>query len=415
MPNPLPTPEELERQERLKWMQRIATGLLVFMFMLLVISNIGQSSYPWLAWMRAFAEAAVVGAVADWFAVVAMFRHPLKLPIPHTAIIPRNQDRIADALGNFVARNFLTPENVIRKAQTYDVPKLVATWLADPVNSNALARRAAALIPPLIEAIGDDEVRRFVKRAVGPHLDELDLSRITGEVLQVLTLNNRHHALLEEASRLLESWLTANRQLITDKFGEKSALTPRFVDHYVVKKFVEGIIALLHDVNNDPQHQVRARFDEATQELIQRLQTSPEAKEKGEALKRELVSHFDRQDYYRLVWDEAKARILHDLEREDSFLQSELRNGLTRLGAELLRDPAMLDKLNRWIVQSLGRITRQQRDQVSSLISDTVKSWDTRELTRKIELQIGKDLQYIRINGTLVGGTIGLVLHAVRL
>jgi len=415
MSKALPTPEELERQARLRWMQRLATGLLVLMFVLLIVSNLGQSAHPSLAWLRAFAEAAVVGAVADWFAVVAMFRHPLKLPIPHTAIIPRNQDRIADALGNFVARNFLTPENVIRKAQTYDAPKLVATWLADPENSAALAKRAAALIPPLIEAIGDDDVQRFVKRALGPHLDELDLSRITGEVLEVLTLENRHHALLEEASRLLEDWLTANRQVITEKFGEKSVLTPRFVDYYVVKKFVEGIIALLHEVNNDPQHEIRARFDQATQELIERLRTSPQAKEKGEALKRELVNHFDRQDYYRILWGEIKERILQDLAREDSFIRGEMRNGLVVLGTELLRDPAMRDKLNRWIVQSLGRITRQQRDQVSSLISDTVKSWDTRELTRKIELQVGKDLQYIRINGTLVGGTIGLMLHAVRL
>jgi uncharacterized membrane-anchored protein YjiN (DUF445 family) len=405
-------PQTELKYARLQRMQWLATALLGAMLILLAASITFKTTLPWLQWIQAFAEAATVGAVADWFAVVALFHHPLGLPIPHTAIIPKNKDRIGETLGSFVEHNFLTPENVVRKLQQRNLSNAVAEWLADRANSESLAERVCVLIPAMLNALDDEDLRRFVDRTIAPQLSKLDVARLAGNVLSVLTADGRHQALLDRALTALEEWITANQGMIETKFNEASKYTPNFVDTYIVNKFIEGIIALLHEVARNPEHDIRRQFDRATEQFIHKLKTSPQYREQGEMLKRDFLEHIKREDYYRVVWNDIKERLIADLGSDRSLIRANVAEALTKVGAGLRDDDALQLKLNGWMLKAIEALLLKHRHQVSRLITDVVKEWDAREVAEKIELEVGKDLQYIRINGTLVGGTVGVLLHA---
>jgi len=397
----------------LRRMQRVATSLLCAMLVLLALSAAFKTAYPWLQWVQAFAGAATVGAIADWFAVVALFHHPLGLPFPHTAIVPGNKDRIGASLGHFVEHNFLTVENVIRKLEPRNLAKAVAEWIADRSNSENLAERACALIPALLNALGDEDVRRFVDRTIAPQLKKLDVANIAGNMLTVLTAQGRHQAVLDRVLQALENWLIANKDTITEKFGAASKYTPGFLDSYIVNKFAEGIIALLHEVARNSDHEIRRQFDRASNELIHKLKTSIAYREQGEVLKREFLEHLEREDYYRVVWNDIKQKLTADLAGDHSLIRAHVAEALAKLGSGLRDDPNLQIRLNAWLLQAIEALLVQHRHQVSGLITDVVRGWDAREVAEKMELEIGKDLQYIRISGTLVGGTVGLLLHAI--
>lgn len=393
-------------------MQRLATSLLGLMLVLLVVSAAYQASYPWLHWIRAFAEAAAVGAMADWFAVTAMFRHPLGLPIPHTAIIPSNKDRIGESLGDFVEQNFLTPENIVARLQQHNAAEALAHWLAAPPNSLALARGLADFLPAMLDGLGDTQVRRFFDRALMPQVLRLDVARMAGKLLIVLTQNERHQALLDRALRALEGWLVAKEGLIRAKFSEASLFTPVGLDSYVVNRFIQGIIAMLHDIAENPAHELRGQFDEAVRTLIEDLLTSEEYRRKGEVLIQEFVEHLRGEDTYRLVWEELSRRIRDDLESDSSLIRRHIAGALVALGEQLVEEAGMQQKLNACWLAAIRQIAMRYRRQISNMITEVVKSWDAEQVSRKVELEIGKDLQYIRINGTFVGGVVGLLLHA---
>ena len=395
--------------------QRLATALLIATLLLFGLSSALLSSYPWLHWVRAAAEAGAVGAMADWYAVVALFRRPLGLPIPHSAIIPKNKDRIGASLGRFVEQNFLTPDNILRKLEPHNAAQGVARWLVDPGNSGRVAQAACDLIPGMLAAGTDADLRRLVDRSLKPMLLRLDVSTIAAHVLALLTRGNRHHAVLNQLMRSLEAWLEANRGLITAKFGEASRYTPPPLNAYIVGRFVEGIVALLHDAAADPQHELRLRFDAATQALIDDLKTSPDYRQRGRALLRELLAHVKREGLYRLMWDDLCGRIVADLDAEHSVLRAHVASALERVGQEILVDPAVQQKLNAWWLEAARELVLRFRHEVSALIDDVVRSWDGDDISRKVEQEIGRDLQFIRINGTVVGSLVGLVLHAATL
>ena len=397
---------------RLRSMQRLATTLLVAMLALLALCATFKSAYPWLQWVQAFAAAASVGAIADWFAVVALFHHPLGVPFPHTAIVPENKDRIGASLGEFVEHNFLTAENVIRKLEERNLSSAAADWLCQRANSEHLAEHACAFIPNMLDALEDEDVRRFVDRMITPQLRALDLASIAGSILSVLTAEGRHQQLLSKALHVLEAWLSANRASIKAKFSEASKYTPGFLDSYIVNRFVDGIVALTREVARNPEHEMRRRFDAATEEFVQKLSTSAAFREQAEIFKRELLEHLEREAYYQVVWRDIKQRLVVDLAGEHSVIRSQVADGFVKLGSGLRDDHALQTKLNSWLLKTIETVVVRNRHHVSLLITEVVKGWDAREITQKMELEIGKDLQYIRINGTLVGGTVGLLLHA---
>lgn len=401
------------KQAQLRRMQWLATSLLGVMLALLLLSASYQAADPWLQWVRAFAEAGVVGAMADWYAVVALFRYPLGLPIPHTAIIPKKKDSIGESLGDFVEQHFLTPENIVRKLEEHDAAKAVAEWLADPPNGRAVADAVGDFIPGMLNAMEDEDIRHFFDRSVMPQLLRLDVSRMAGNILALLTEGGRHQTFLDWALQALQGWLTANQGLIRAKFSEASRYTPGLLDSYIVEKFLAGVIALLQEVAANPHHDLRLQFDQATQQLIQDLKTSAEYQQKGQALLLDLIEHVRRKSYYRLLWDDIRSQVEADLRREHSLLREHIASALVLLGKGLLAEPAVQHKLNTWWLNAVHQMVLRYRHQISGLITEVVKSWDAEEVSRKLELEIGKDLQYIRINGTLVGGTVGVALHAL--
>jgi uncharacterized membrane-anchored protein YjiN (DUF445 family) len=364
-----------------------------------------------MAWLKAFAEAAVVGAVADWFAVVALFRRPLGLPITHTAIIPNNKDRIGESLDRFVEENFLTPENVMARLALVNFAKAGGTWLAEPANSDRTARGICAMVPRVLTMIQDEDVARFLTRTLLGELEKINLSPVAGEVLELVTSGDQYQALFDDALKGIERLITGNQVLILEKFGEASKYTPGFVDQYIVDRFVAGIVRLLQEVIAAPEHPLRMQFADSTRRLIEKLKTSAEMYERGAAIKRQIIEHLRTKLYYAALWNDIKNRILADVASDQSRLRETASSLLNAMGSGLAKDEVMHHKLNEWLLGAMQTLMLAHRHQISLLITDVVKSWDARDVSEKIELEIGKDLQFIRLNGTLVGGCVGVLLH----
>ncbi len=396
-------------------MRRTATCLLAFMIALLLACVAWQPEHSWLAWPRAFAEAGTVGAIADWYAVVALFRHPLGLRIPHTAIIAQNQQRIAESLGNFVEENFLTPELIIGRLSGYDAAQALGRWLTQPANSRGVADTVAHAATELLEGIDEADLQWLFDHLVIPQLRRLDVSRVAGDVLKVLTEGERHQPWLVHGLEVLEKWLTANVDMIKAKFSEASRYTPAPLDAYIVRKFIEGIISLLHEVAASPDHELRRQFDESLQALIVRLQTSRVHRRLGKSLMRDCIRYFRHADYYGVLLERLRMRVIADLGHEQSALRDALTSMLASLGKRISREPAIRHKLNAWWLALVRELVVRYGRQFSALITEVVKGWNANEVSQKIEAEIGRDLQFVRINGTFVGGMVGVLLHAATL
>jgi uncharacterized membrane-anchored protein YjiN (DUF445 family) len=294
-------------------MRRTALGLLVVMSALLLACVAWQADHAWLAWSRAFAEAGMAGAIADWYAVVALFRHPLGLRLPHTAIIPHNQQRLAQSLGSFVEDNFLKPELIIDRLSGHNAAQALARWLAQPVNSRGVADAIADSLAGLLDGMDEADVAWLFERIVMPQLRTIDVARTAGDVLDVLTEGDRHQPLLDHGLAALERWLTSNAETIRAKFSEASRYTPAPLDAYIVRKFIEGILALLREVAASPDHALRRQFDDALQALVVQLRTSAVHRRFGKSLLRDCIRHFRSANRYRALLDCLRTRVIADL------------------------------------------------------------------------------------------------------
>lgn len=400
---------------RLQRMRRIATGLLAGMVAVLFMCVIWQPAHPALVWVRAFAEAGTVGAIADWYAVVALFRRPLGLPLPHTAIIPRNQQRIAQSLGDFVETHFLAPELVVGRLRGHNAAWALAAWLAVPANSRAAGSIVADSLPRLLDGLDDADVERFFERVAVPRLRRFDVARVLGALLAALTEGGHHQPLLDRGLAGLEQWLAANRELVKARFSAASKYTPAPLDAYIVKKFVEGIVALLHEVSANPDHELRHQFDAVVQDLIVQLRVSPSHGRLGRALMRDCIRHFRREGYLRRALARLRDCVSADIDNQESVLRSVAADMLMALGKSVRDDPALQRKLNAWWLELAHALVLRYRSALSALITDVVKGWGAEEVGEKIEAEIGRDLQFVRINGALVGGAAGVLLHAATL
>ncbi len=395
----------------LKRMRATATCLVAVMIALLCASVIWQTSYPWLTWLRAFAEAGTVGAIADWYAVVALFRHPLGIAMPHTAIIPKNQARIAESLGGFVEQHFLTTELVVGRLSEYNAARAAAQWLAAKDNSAAIADIVVDSLPRLLERVDESDVETLFERYLFPQLRVLDVSRLAGRVLGVLAEGNRHQPLLDRGLVALETWLTANVELIKAKFSEASRFTPAPLDGYIVNKFVEGIVALVHEVAANPDHELRHQFDAAVEALSVDLQTAADYRRFGRRLVRDCIRHVRGGDYARIVLDRVRTRVGAEIASGESNVRDVIASALASLGKTVTSASAIESKLNAWWLDVARTLVVRYRHQLSGLITDVVKGWDAQEVSGKFETEIGRDLQFIRINGTFVGGLVGVLIH----
>lgn len=393
-------------------MKRFAAGLLLAMAIVFIAASIGMQSWSWLGYIRAFAEAAMVGALADWFAVTALFRHPLGIPIPHTAIIPNNKDRIGESLGVFVQNNFLSPEILSEKIASWNIAEKIADWLADEHNATLIADKLTTALPDILQTFNDESVNRFIEQNITSRVRAIEVAPLLGNVLTTLTANNKHQELLDAALRLAAELLEENKDAIREKIRQESPwFVPGFVDNKLYERIIHRAEAVLTEVNSNPQHDLRRKFHRATQEFIDNLRTSPDYKERGENIKEELLNHPIVRQYFARVWTDVKTKILNDVAAPNSPIREHVRTTAMGIGQSLANDHAMQEKLNTWVQQAALSAVSSRRMEIASLISDTVRRWDANTVTRKIELQVGRDLQYIRINGTLVGGLVGLLIY----
>jgi len=408
--------DELKRV-RLVRMKRVATGMLVVVAALFAVSNTYETRYPWLAWIRAFSEAAMVGGIADWFAVTALFRHPLGIPIPHTAIVASRKDRIGKALGNFVQRNFLTRDVVATKLLNMKLGERAARWLAEPEHSHRLAQHVARGFSGAINVLRDDDVQTLVDRGVVSRLRTVQAAPLVARLFEMFTDDGRHHSLLNEALRVVAKFVDENDEMIRARVKKESPWwVPGVVENKLQDKVISGLEKTLNDVAVDPAHPLRQRYEEAVVKFVDSLRTNPDVIAKAEQIKLDLLAHPAVGEFSRSVWTDVKTRVTNYAERMASDAGQEpdqIEKWLGNLGRAVISDPELSAKVDGWVVELVTYAVEQARDEVAQLIASTVAAWDADATSRKIELQIGRDLQFIRINGTIVGGLVGVLLHAV--
>ncbi|MFM9436501.1 uncharacterized membrane-anchored protein YjiN (DUF445 family) [Janthinobacterium sp. CG_23.3] len=405
--------QERQQLAQLNRMRGIATGLLVLMAVLFVVSRLLRARHPAFVIVGAFAEAAMVGALADWFAVTALFRHPLGLPIPHTAIIPRNKERIGESIASFLEHNFLTRQVVGEELAQVDFAGAAARWLARDGNARAIAGQVAAALPALLRLVEDEQAARFMRSALSGAMKDVKFAPLLAQVLAVLVAGGQHHVLLERILGIVARALEENRPYIRQKVHENSPRwLPKAVDEKFFERLMEGVQAILGEIQG-ADSEWRARFHSATEELIANLATSPEYEEKLQGLVGHSLGHPLFRGYAGQVWRDVKQRLLADATAADSRLAGGAEQALRVFSRALSDDAAIRGKLNVWIRAVLVDTVVERRDVIVAVVRRAIGNWDADTVARKFELHVGKDLQYIRINGTLVGGLVGLALHAV--
>ncbi|WP_368737943.1 DUF445 domain-containing protein [Massilia sp. CCM 8734] len=406
---------ESEQQAGLTRMRRIATGLLVAMALVFLAARLLEPRHAAFAFVAAFAEAAMVGAIADWFAVTALFRHPLGLPIPHTAIIPTNKEKIGENLGNFLETNFMSYDVVHAELVRIDFAGSAAHWLAQSANSRAVADQAVSAVPVLLRMIDDKDAAAFLREALSGALQDVKLAPILSQVLSVLVAGRQHHVLLERLLGLVSGALEAHRPYIRQKVHEHSPRwLPRAIDEKFYERLMEAVQNTLEEIRGEDS-EWRVRFQAATEELIENLAHSPEYEEKLRGLLESSLNHPLFRTYVGQVWEDVRDRLLADAESDDSQLSAHLQSAFQAFSRALERNPAIQQRINDWLRTFAAQTIVSRRELIIALVRRVIRSWDADTIARKFELHVGRDLQYIRINGTIVGGLVGLALHCVSL
>ena len=404
--------EDAERERALRNMKRWATGLLGLATVIFVIAKLFEARYPWLGIVVATAEASMVGALADWFAVTALFKHPMGIPIPHTAIIPARKDRVGITLGMFVQRNFLNRDVIAQRLTMLRPAERLSTWLMEPESVRSVSKQIARAASAGANVLRDEDVDNLIGNAIMNRVRETPVAPLIGRFLALLTADNRHQALLDQVIRLTARGLTENQDLIRDRVDKESPWwVPGAVDDKITRRIVQALEATLKDVNENPEHPLRLRFDTAIDEFIVKLQASPEVILKAEKIKEEVLNAEAVQKLSGAIWRDAKTKLSRYADSPDEVNTEAIERGLRGLGQAIQSDPALMAKIDQWIVDAAIVVIERYQDEVGELIASTVKRWDPIATSRRIELAIGRDLQFIRINGTLVGGLAGMLLY----
>ncbi len=414
------------RKQTLIRNKTIATGLMVGAAILFIIARTQKGVGAW-EWVAAFAEAAMVGALADWFAVVALFKHPLGVPIPHTAIIKNKKDAIAGNLADFIRDRFLATDTLVDKLREQNLAERLAVYLISRKNADTLAKGLSRVVADSLGFIDDDRVQNVVRAALYERVERFDLSSSAGSLLDILRNDNRHQVVLDEVLKRFATWLatpeaqTSLASSIDKMIKQDYPLISVFIpnreqfSHGAGEKIVQKINEYIQNVNADPAHGLRIKFDHNVTEFIARLQTDHVLRHKIEALKLEAVQDPFLTDYVKNLGSDLKTWFSNDLNQPDSKTEQRIAEALTGLGSALSRNRELKDSLNEHLEKLVINYGDSVRTAIAKHISETVKTWETDEYVNEIELSIGSDLQFIRMNGTLVGGVIGLFLHAISL
>ena len=411
VPGPTAAPPALRR------MRLVATALLVAMAALYLVARALGDLHPVWGFVRAFAEAAMVGGLADWFAVTALFRHPLGLPIPHTAIVPRNKDRIGDTLAQFLRDNFLIPRVVARRMQRVDVAGAAGRWLASPkgASEGRLRRGASRLAADMLESLDQERLGGMVRTTLAQRLRSLKISPLLGNALSTAIADNRHVPLLDGIIKWAAKVLSANEPVIRAMVHERAGSLMRWtgLDETLANKIIAGLDGMIQDMASQPDHPLRAKAEEGLAQLAHDLQFDPVMRERVEGFKAEMLDNPALSDWWQGIWEQMRGAMLKIARDPDAMMAGRFGEALHQLGTTLQEDPELASTINRFSRRAAVGAAADYGDAIVRLVSETVRGWDAQTITRRLENAVGRDLQYIRINGTLVGGLVGLVIHAV--
>lgn len=395
-------------------MKRRATGLLTVVTAIFVVLNVADPAGGWVPAALAAVEGGMVGGLADWFAVTALFRHPLGLPIPHTAIIRERKDQFGATLGSFVQDNFLSPDIVGERIREAHIADRSAAWLANPVNADTVARMVLDAVVGALDVVEDDVVQRLLHEEIERVVASVDVAPLAGRLLKIATDDGRHRELLDVGLRGVITFLDDHRDELRQRFGDESPWwLPGALEDRLFDRIVDGGLALLASVLADPNHEIRAAIDERIVALAARLQTDPALAERGAALKREVLEHAALRNWSASLWTDLKATLREQAPDASSPLRTRATSAVVGIGERLQNDAELRTKLDGW-AESAGRfVVENYRGEIGGLITTTVSRWDGEETSNKLELLLGRDLQFIRINGTIVGALAGVSIHTL--
>lgn len=413
-PTSLLSPADQERRRALRLMKGVALGALILMAVVFAVAFTFQESVPALGYVRAAAEGGMVGALADWFAVTALFRHPLGIPIPHTAIIPRRKDEIGRNLGEFVETEFLRGDVVRTKLEATSIGLRLGEWLREPAHARRVADEGSALAAAVLRAVSDDDVRDIVEDLAREHLIAPEWGPPLGAWLERLVASGAHHGAVDLAADNIAAWLQANRGafqgLVSRRLpGWVPSFAHRLVDDAAYGEAVKFVAA----VQADPQHPARRAIDGYLVRLGDGLQHDPATIGRFEDAKSAVFDSPRVRELAGRAWETAKSGLLSTLDDPDSGLRRRATEALAEVGDRLTTDASLQRRVDGWITDAAVFVVDRYRHDIASIITDTVERWDPHETTEKIELMVGRDLQYIRLNGTIVGALAGVTIHAI--
>jgi len=413
-PTSLPTVRAQEqRRERLATMKRRATALLGLATAVFLVVTLWGGDGTFAGYVQATAEAAMVGGLADWFAVTALFRHPLGIPIPHTAIVVARKDQFGETLGTFIQDAFMTPEAVLERLRAANLGPRLSAWLQDPANADRLAGDVLDAAVRVSDLIDDDDVQRVLHGAIRTRVETVPIAPMAGRALEFLIRDGRHHEALDAVLREVERFLDANRDDLRTQLGQASPWwLPGAAEDRLFERLVEGARTLVSGMLDDRDHQLRQRFEVRLAELAHDLQTSDELQVRGEKLKAELLAQPEIGNWVGGLWGDVKAHLRDEATRPDADLRGRVAEVAEGIGARL-EDPVMGERLDDALATAVTYVVERFQGEIGTLVSGTISRWDASETADRLELLLGPDLQFIRINGTVVGALAGLILHAV--
>jgi uncharacterized membrane-anchored protein YjiN (DUF445 family) len=413
-PTHLLSPADQERRRALRVMKGVALGALVFMAVLFAIAFAFQQDIPAFAYVRAAAEGGMVGALADWFAVTALFRHPLGIPIPHTAIIPSRKDEIGRTLGEFVETEFLRGDVVRTKLESTAIARRLGDWLAVPEHADRVTAEASVMASSVLRALSDDDVQDVIEDLAREHLIAPEWGPPLGEWLGRIVESGAHHGTVDMALDTVSAWLEANHAAFSGLVSRRlpswmPSVAQRLVDDTVYNEAVKFVAA----VRTDPEHQARRAIDGYLSRLADNLQHDPATIGRFEDAKHTIFDSPRVRELAGEAWNTAKAGLLRSLADADSGLRRRAAEALAEIGQRLTTDAALQSRVDSWVTGAAVFLVDRYRHDIASIITDTVEHWDPAETTEKIELMVGRDLQYIRLNGTVVGALAGLAIFSI--
>lgn len=407
--------EDIKRKQLNKY-KAFATGLFVLMAAIFVVTTILQKTNDshWIGYVKAFSEAAMVGALADWFAVTALFRHPLGLPIPHTNLIENSKQKLGDNLGNFIVSNFLSPETIRPYIQKIKISNFVGEWLSKDKNQDALIKNISDIILDILNKLDDSQVSKFIGRKVSEMTNNIQLNQILGNGIIYLLDKNDHQKIVTNLSKQIKEYLIENDGMIQERVKKGSySFIPSFVDNKIAQKISSGLSDFFREVEEDTNHEIRSLITKKIYDFSSELKEDPKWSDEFKTIKNDFLNDDKLKEYSNDIWDSIKKTLGTELQEEESSLKKYIIKNLNEFSQNLKTDENLQNKIDNWIRVTAYKYILKNTHQAGNLISSTVGNWQGKELSEKLELEVGKDLQFIRVNGTLVGGLVGLIIYTI--